>query len=145
MSYFSLSFRPLFFGVMVALTAVLVGCAQGPASDQTRMQIETPKDVDWALIPGDAGLLSDLNGRQELALRRVTRRCEGMVGSVGNARFNHHDPCVVSQLDAYIRTQDDPVLASFHFALPPRDRYDAFRAPEAVGRLLKRRQKMLQN
>lgn len=117
--------KSLMFVVAFMVPLGLGACTTGPNSDN---------QVDWRALPTDPAQLAALNDQQEQLLRREADIC-----NVPDAPDLENNACVLPALDNYIRQYGSPALKAFHFGMIPPDRYNQFRTPDYVTRLLQRR------
>jgi len=83
------------------------------------------EQADFSLLPADEQGLNKLEFRHTALIRRAERTCGP--GPLPIDRRGYRSPCIVQSVDNSVREAEDDALTAFHFALPPRVRYDSDR------------------
>lgn len=116
--------------LLVLATGTLVPGCGGSATQSRYETAQHGRDqVDFSALPsaGNRDALADLNRRQRRMVRSAQRSCSSVEDSSLGA-----GGCIISWVDRAVAQEDDEALLAFHYALPPRYRYDPER-PNSIG------------
>lgn len=118
--------RQKIIGGCVAAALALGGIGVAQAADS----------VDWSALPADEAALTQLDIKQDRALRQAVRHCNDL------GRATHgSNACVFTDVDRSMRQSSDAALRAYHFALPRSMRYSENRNTGlAVKQVLEKRQ-----
>ncbi len=103
------------------------GCTSKAPPPRTAQEGRDEVDFSALPAPDNRAALHDLNLRQ----RRIVRRAQASCGAIEESALGARG-CIISFTDAEVAKREDPRLEAFHFALPPRWRYNTER-PHSVA------------
>src|SRR5262249_54963982 len=117
---------------MRTLLATVVSVAVLGVGLALSAQAEEPRRGDVSALPRTKQGLRDLDSRQ----LRIVRRASSLCNASGPRARGSMNPCIISQVESAVQSENDPALIAYNNALPFQARYDRFRSPRFMQRIL---------